>query len=81
MESGATNVKNDDGMAGTLKNDDLHRNVPDTCRTILLLMDVINALDFPDNEQLLHQAPTLGKNIAALKRRVRQAGISSNLRE
>lgn len=31
------------------KNDDLHGNVPDRCPVALLLVDVINDLDFPGN--------------------------------
>lgn len=57
------------------KNEDLHGNVPDACPAALLLIDVINDLDFPRNEDLLRMARMLGENIARLKRRCKDAGI------
>lgn len=39
------------------------------------MIDVINDFDFPEGEQLLRSALPVGRNIAALKRRVQQAGI------
>src|SRR5581483_4933613 len=56
-------------------NQDLHGNAPDRCRIALLIVDMINALDFPGNEELVRQSSTLGRNVAALKRRCRAAGI------
>lgn len=35
------------------KNDDLHVNVPDQCAVALILIDVINDMEFDDGEQLL----------------------------
>jgi nicotinamidase-related amidase len=57
------------------QNNDLHGNVPDACPVALLLLDVLNDLDFPGAGALLRLAPTLAKNIAALKARCREAGI------
>lgn len=57
------------------KNEDLHGNVPDKADVALLLIDVINDLEFEDGEELLQQALPVAKNIAALKRRCQQAGI------
>jgi nicotinamidase-related amidase len=57
------------------KNQDLHGNVPDSCPVVLLLVDVINGLDFPDNSALLKAAPILGSNIAALKKRCKEVRI------
>lgn len=54
---------------------DLHGNVPDVSPVALLLIDVMNDLDFPGNEELIKHAATLGRNIAGLKRRCRRAGI------
>ncbi len=54
---------------------DLHGNVPDSARTVLLLVDVLNDLDFPDNEYLLTQAAQLAKSIRELKRKCASAGI------
>jgi len=56
-------------------NRDLHGNVPDKSPVVLVLVDVLNDLDFPDPGDLLKKAPALAKNIAALKRRCRKAGI------
>jgi nicotinamidase-related amidase len=61
--------------AGTSRAGSLHGNVPDRSRVVLLLIDVINDLDFPNNVALLRQAPSLGMNIAALKKRCREKNI------
>jgi nicotinamidase-related amidase len=60
-----------------LKNQDLHGNVPDTSPVALLLIDVINDLEFKDNQSLLKQALPMANRIAALQRRARKAGIVS----
>jgi nicotinamidase-related amidase len=57
------------------KNEDLDGNVPDTCSAALLLVDVLNDLDFPGGKPLVQAAPRLARNIAALKRRCREAKI------
>jgi nicotinamidase-related amidase len=59
------------------KNRDLHGNVPDKSATALLLIDVINDLDFEGGEALLTHALPMAANIAALKKHARQAGIPS----
>ncbi len=56
---------------------DLHGSAPDKSKTALLLIDVINDFDFPEGQQLLQLALPVGKNIAALKQRARDAGIPS----
>ena len=56
---------------------DLHGSAPDKSNTALLLIDVINDFDFKEGEQLLRLALPVGKNIAALKKRTRDAGIPS----
>jgi nicotinamidase-related amidase len=56
---------------------DLHGSAPDKSKTALLLIDVINDFDFEEGKQLLHLALPVGKNIAALKQRARDAGIPS----
>ena len=55
--------------------DDLHGNVPDSAPAALILIDVINDLDFPGNDELVRKAASLGRTIAALKARCRKAGI------
>jgi nicotinamidase-related amidase len=57
------------------KNDDLHGNVPDCADVALLLIDVINDLEFEGSEGLAKQAIAIAQNIAALKRRAKQAGV------
>jgi nicotinamidase-related amidase len=57
------------------KNDDLHGNVPDNADIALLLIDVINDLEFDGGEALLRHALPMAEQIAALKRRATQAGI------
>jgi nicotinamidase-related amidase len=57
------------------KNEDLHGNAPDSCPVVLLLVDVLNDVDFPGNSRLLKSIRSLGKNIAALKKRCKDAGV------
>jgi nicotinamidase-related amidase len=57
------------------KNEDLHGNVPDKADVALLLIDVINDLEFEGGEQLLKHALPMARKIAALKRRAKEAGI------
>ncbi|MFL5243002.1 MAG: cysteine hydrolase family protein [Gemmataceae bacterium] len=56
-------------------NEDLHGNAPDKSDIALLLIDVINDLDFPEGEQLLKHALPMARRIAALKKRAKEAGI------
>lgn len=57
------------------KNDDLHGNVPDTCPVALVLIDVINDLEFPGGEDLLEPAKAAAEKLAALKRRAKALGV------
>ncbi len=54
------------------KNPDLHGNVPDTAEVALLLIDVINDLEFDGGDALLEHALPAARNIAALKKRLKQ---------
>lgn len=54
---------------------DLHGNAPDQADVALLLVDVINDLDFPEGGQLLIHALPMADKIAALKRRAAAAGV------
>src|SRR5215216_5952698 len=56
---------------------DLHGSAPDKSKAALLLIDVINDFDFPEGEQLLQLALPVGRNIAELKKRTKEAGIPS----
>src|SRR6185437_11082059 len=57
------------------KNEDLHGNAPDKSPVALLLIDVINDLEFPEGDQLLRFARPMADRIAALKRRAKAARI------
>lgn len=60
-----------------MSNEDLHGNVPDKCAAALLLIDVINDLEFPEGPQIFDRALAMAKRIAALKQRARRARIPS----
>jgi nicotinamidase-related amidase len=53
----------------------LHGSAPDTHRSALLLVDVINPMDFPEADQLLRYAVPAAERLAELKRRARDAGV------
>jgi nicotinamidase-related amidase len=57
------------------KNEDLHGNVPDKADVALLLIDVINDLEFEEGEQLIEYALPMADRLAALKRNARRARI------
>jgi nicotinamidase-related amidase len=50
-------------------------NVPDRSEVALLLIDVINDLEFEGGEELARRAVRMAESIAGLKRRARTAGI------
>ncbi len=57
------------------KNDDLHGSAPDKCDVALLLIDVINDLEFPEGDRLLRHALPMARRIADLKARARREGV------
>ena len=57
------------------KNEDLHGSAPDKSDVALLLIDVINDLDFPEGDELLRHALPMAHQIAALKGRAKQEGV------
>lgn len=57
------------------KNNDLHGNAPDKSEVALVLIDVINDLEFEGGEELLRTALPAAKQIARLKERAHQAGV------
>jgi nicotinamidase-related amidase len=57
------------------RNQDLHGSVPDDSPVALLLIDVINDMDFEGAEALVRAAVPMAHRIAALKRRAKAAGI------
>jgi nicotinamidase-related amidase len=57
------------------KNLDLHGNVPDNSPVALVLIDVINDLEFDGGEKLLKHALRAARRIAALKAKARKRRI------
>lgn len=57
------------------RNEDLHGSAPDKSPVALLLIDVVNDLDFPEGDQLLRHALPMARRIAALKEKARLAGV------
>jgi nicotinamidase-related amidase len=58
-----------------VRNPDLHGSAPDKSETALLIVDVINDLDFPEASQLLGYARAMARRLAKLKARAKKAGI------
>ncbi len=57
------------------RSEDLHGNAPDKAAAALLLIDVINDLEFPEGEELLRHALPMARNILALKTQAKACGI------
>ena len=57
------------------RNADLHGNAPDTSRVALVLVDVINDLEFEGGDRLLPQALAMADRIAVLAARARRARV------
>jgi nicotinamidase-related amidase len=62
-------------MVRAERNADLHGNAPDKSPVALILIDVINALDFEHGQELLEQALPMARKLARLKRRAKEVGI------
>jgi len=62
-------------VASPSKNLDLHGSAPDASSIALLLIDVINALEFKGAETLVEPALAMARAVAELKRRCARAGI------
>src|ERR1700742_1667454 len=60
-------------MSGTSAS--LHGSAPDTHRVALLLVDVINPMDFPEADQLLRYAVAAAERLSDLKHRARAVGV------
>jgi nicotinamidase-related amidase len=56
-----------------LNNSDLHGNAPDKSSLVLLIIDMINDLEFPGGEALFSYALPAAQHIAALKQRAQAA--------
>jgi nicotinamidase-related amidase len=58
------------------KNDDLHGNVPENSPVALVIVDVINDLEFDGGQALLEHALPMARRIRALAKRARDAGVA-----
>jgi nicotinamidase-related amidase len=56
-------------------NGDLHGSAPDTCPVALLLIDMINDLEFPEGGRLLRRALPMAERLADLAARARRARV------
>jgi len=54
---------------------DLYGNAPEKSHAVLLLIDVINDLEFPEGDQLLEHMLPMARELASLKHAAREAGI------
>ena len=57
------------------KNEDLHGNAPDQCGVALVLIDVINDMEYPGGDELYRNAMPLAPRLAELAGRAREAGV------
>lgn len=57
------------------RNADLHGFVPDTCVAALLIIDMINDMDFDGGDKLYEATRPMADRVVALKKRCREAGI------
>jgi len=62
-------------MASRAKNPDLHGNVPDTSSVVLLIVDMINDLEFPGGDQLAVHVMPVAERIRALRQRAKGMGV------
>jgi nicotinamidase-related amidase len=64
-----------EGAAMANKNHDLHGSAPDKSAVALLLIDVINDLEFEGGERLLPHAREMAHSLARLKSRAKRSGV------
>jgi nicotinamidase-related amidase len=57
------------------KNGDLHGNVPDQCSVALVLIDVINDMEFESGPALLEHALPAARNLAELRKRAKESNV------
>ena len=62
-------------MSSNPSSPDLHGNAPDQSPVALVIIDMINDLEFPEGEQLRSAAIEAADRILELKRRARTAGV------
>lgn len=62
-------------MPNPSKNEDLHGNVPDTSPVALLIVDMINDLEWPGGDRMYQQVMPVAERIAELRRQAKLVGI------
>ena len=62
-------------MPTPAKNEDLHGNVPDTSPVALLIVDMINDLEWPGGDRMAAQIMPVARRIRELRGRARALGI------
>jgi nicotinamidase-related amidase len=62
-------------MPRPAKNEDLHGNVPDKSPVALLIVDMINDLEFPGGDRLAEQVMPIARSIRELRQRAKALGI------
>jgi len=62
-------------MATPRKDHSLHGSAPDRSPVALLLIDVVNDLDFPEGDRLLRKALPMAKRLARFVERARRANV------
>ena len=62
-------------MPNPAKNEDLHGNVPDKSPVALLIVDMINDLEWPGGDRMAEQIMPVAKRVAELRHRARALGI------
>ncbi len=60
-----------------MTDDDLHGNAPDKSKAALIIVDVINDLEFPGADRLFEPALRMAERLAALKKRASSVSIPS----
>ena len=57
------------------RNRDLHGSAPDKATVALLIVDVINDLNFPEAKQLMRFVPAMSRKLRKLKERAKAVGV------
>jgi nicotinamidase-related amidase len=62
-------------MPNPAKNEDLHGNVPDKSPVALLIVDMINDLEWPGGDRMAKQIVPVAERVADLRRRAKAADV------
>jgi nicotinamidase-related amidase len=62
-------------MPNPAKNEDLHGNVPDKSPVVLMVVDMINDLEWPGGDRMAEQVMPVARRIRDLRARAKELGI------